>query len=66
MSEEVNRVLTDRLSDFLLTPSVDAIHNLSKEGIDSAKVWLVGNVMIDLVVRVLPAARQRLVQQHLG
>lgn len=59
MPEEVNRVLTDRLSDLLLTPSRDAHENLSREGIDGARVRFVGNVMIDTLLRLLQTARGR-------
>jgi UDP-N-acetylglucosamine 2-epimerase (non-hydrolysing) len=58
MPEEVNRVLTDRLSDLLLTPSHDAHPNLQAEGIDSARVRFVGNVMIDTLFHQLPRARE--------
>jgi UDP-N-acetylglucosamine 2-epimerase (non-hydrolysing) len=51
MPEEVNRVLTDRLSDLLLTPSADGDDNLAHEGIDSRKIVRVGNVMIDTLLR---------------
>jgi UDP-N-acetylglucosamine 2-epimerase (non-hydrolysing) len=47
MPEEVNRILTDRLSDLLLTHSPEAIDNLAREGIAPEKVQLVGNTMID-------------------
>lgn len=47
MPEEVNRVLTDQLSDLLLTHSRDAEGNLLREGIEPARVLFVGNVMID-------------------
>ena len=47
MPEEINRILTDQLSDLLWTPSIDGNENLSIEGIDDAKVDLVGNIMID-------------------
>lgn len=47
MPEEVNRVLTDQLSDLLLTHSRDAGNNLSREGVEPARVVFVGNVMID-------------------
>lgn len=57
MPEEVNRVLTDRLSDLLLTPSRDAHANLAAEGIDARRVVFVGNVMIDSLHRTLPRAR---------
>jgi UDP-N-acetylglucosamine 2-epimerase (non-hydrolysing) len=47
MPEEINRVLTDRLSDLLLCTSADAVENLAAEGIPSETVALVGNTMID-------------------
>jgi len=47
MPEEINRVLTDRISDILLTPSLDANKNLEKEGIEPDKIYFVGNIMID-------------------
>lgn len=57
MPEEVNRVLTDRLSDLLLLPSADALPNLIAEGIDPARAVMVGNVMIDTLLRQLDPAR---------
>lgn len=57
MPEEVNRVLTDRLSDLLLTPSTDAEANLLGEGIEPDRIVFVGNVMIDTLLRMLPSAR---------
>jgi UDP-N-acetylglucosamine 2-epimerase (non-hydrolysing) len=47
MPEEVNRILTDRISDLLLTPSADADANLIREGLEPSRIRLVGNVMID-------------------
>jgi UDP-N-acetylglucosamine 2-epimerase (non-hydrolysing) len=47
MPEEINRVLSDRLSDLLLTPSPDARENLLAEGIAAERIVFVGNVMID-------------------
>jgi UDP-N-acetylglucosamine 2-epimerase (non-hydrolysing) len=47
MPEEINRIVTDQLSDLLLTPSIDGNQNLEKEGINPEKVILVGNIMID-------------------
>jgi UDP-N-acetylglucosamine 2-epimerase (non-hydrolysing) len=58
MPEELNRLLTDQISDLLFTPSADADENLRGEGIDAAKIHLVGNVMIDTLVRLLPRARE--------
>jgi UDP-N-acetylglucosamine 2-epimerase (non-hydrolysing) len=57
MPEEVNRILTDRLADLLFTPSTDADDNLREEGVPRDTVHLVGNVMIDTVVRNLPRCR---------
>lgn len=57
MPEEINRLVTDQLADFLFTPSADADANLQKEGIPLDKIFCVGNVMIDSLVRLLPAAQ---------
>jgi UDP-N-acetylglucosamine 2-epimerase (non-hydrolysing) len=57
MPEEVNRLVTDQLSDLLFTPSEDGNANLAREGIPAEKMKLVGNVMIDTLVRMLPAAK---------
>lgn len=56
MPEEINRLVTDQLADLLFTPSADGDENLEREGIPSAKIHRVGNVMIDSLVRLLPAA----------
>jgi len=58
MPEEINRLLTDQLADLLFTPSEDGNANLAREGVSGEKVFLAGNVMIDTLVRMLPAARQ--------
>lgn len=47
MPEEINRILTDSISDLLLTPSKDANENLIREGVDPASIKMVGNIMID-------------------
>lgn len=52
MPEEVNRVVTDRVSDLLLCTSADAVENLAAEGITEV-VELVGNTMIDSLFRIL-------------
>lgn len=59
MPEEINRVLTDRLSNWLFTPSQDADQNLEAEGISSENTFLVGNIIIDSLLEVLPAAPRR-------
>jgi UDP-N-acetylglucosamine 2-epimerase (non-hydrolysing) len=60
MPEEVNRLVTDQLSDLLFTPSEDGNQNLAREGIAPEKVFFAGNVMIDTLVRMLPEADRRL------
>ncbi|MFI8360322.1 non-hydrolyzing UDP-N-acetylglucosamine 2-epimerase [Streptomyces sp. NPDC085612] len=57
MPEEVNRVATDRLSDFLLAPSPDAADNLRAEGYREDQIHVVGNVMIDTLLANLERAR---------
>jgi len=56
MPEEINRLITDQLSDLLFTPSRESDENLLREGISSEKIHRVGNVMIDTLVRLLPCA----------
>jgi UDP-N-acetylglucosamine 2-epimerase (non-hydrolysing) len=51
MPEEINRVLTDRLSLFLFTTCEDANQNLIKEGIEKDRIFFVGNVMIDTLLK---------------
>ena len=58
MPEEINRLITDQLADMLFTPSIDGNENLLKEGIPDKRVFLVGNVMIDTLVRCLPRVEQ--------
>ena len=57
MPEEINRLVTDQLADMLFTPSEDGDKNLAKEGVPKEKIFLVGNVMIDTLVRLLPSAQ---------
>ncbi len=64
MPEEINRVLTDQLSMLLFTHSPEALENLTREGIDPARVHFVGNVMIDTLVRLLPDASARWPEVH--
>ena len=66
MPEEINRLVTDQISELLLTPSRDADENLRREGIDPAKIHCVGNVMIDTLVKLLPKARLRPILKDLG
>ena len=56
MPEELNRMVTDQLSDYLFTPSADGDVNLMNEGIPTEKIFRVGNLMIDTLVRLLDRA----------
>jgi UDP-N-acetylglucosamine 2-epimerase (non-hydrolysing) len=58
MPEEINRLVTDQLSDLLFTPSPDGDENLKREGVAADKIFLVGNVMIDTLVQFLPKAEE--------
>lgn len=66
MPEEVNRVVTDRVSDLLLAPSPDAVDNLRREGYRDDQVVLVGNVMVDTLLTNLDRALERPVLADLG
>lgn len=66
MPEEINRIMTDAISDLLLTTSEDADENLQREGIASDKVRFVGNVMIDSLLYSLEKARSSDLLQRLG
>lgn len=57
MPEEVNRVLTDAISDLLFTTERDAEANLVREGVAAERIHFVGNVMIDTLLRELSRAR---------
>lgn len=58
MPEEINRVLTDAISDLLFITEADAAKNLEREGIPQDKIYFVGNVMIDSLKKFLPIAQQ--------
>src|SRR3712207_1775191 len=66
MPEEINRLLTDQLADLLLTPSADADRNLLAEGIPAERIRLVGNVMIDSLLRHLGASARSDARERLG
>ena len=63
MPEEINRIVTDRLSDLLLTPDRMAIENLKKEGVPDSSIAFVGNIMIDTLHRNKPEADKRNVNE---
>jgi UDP-N-acetylglucosamine 2-epimerase (non-hydrolysing) len=66
MPEEINRLVTDRLADLLLTPSRDADVTLAAEGEPEREIVFVGNVMVDSLFFALAAARQTGFRQSLG
>src|SRR6059036_3518061 len=66
MPEEINRVVTDRLSDLLFIPSRDARSNLAAEGVRADRVHFVGNVMIYSLCWALPQALERNAAAQLG
>lgn len=59
MPEELNRILTDHLSDLLFTTEPSGNENLRNEGVADAKVRFVGNTMIDTLIRLLPKAQEQ-------
>ncbi|MFA7329598.1 MAG: UDP-N-acetylglucosamine 2-epimerase (non-hydrolyzing) [Candidatus Delongbacteria bacterium] len=59
MPEEINRLVTDVISDLLLTTCDEADRNLLAEGIPAEKIHMVGNTMIDTLAHMLPKAAQR-------
>ena len=61
MPEEINRLLTDQLAELLFTPSADGTEHLQQEGIAREKIHLVGNVMIDTLIRCLPLVQQPMI-----
>ena len=66
MPEELNRLLTDQLSDLLFTTSRDAGVNLAREGVEASRVHFAGNTMIDTLERLRPRAASTLAAAGLG
>jgi UDP-N-acetylglucosamine 2-epimerase (non-hydrolysing) len=66
MPEEINRLLTDAIADFLFTPSPDADENLKREGIPEDKIFLVGDVMVDSLLFNLDKAKKSNILRKLG
>jgi UDP-N-acetylglucosamine 2-epimerase (non-hydrolysing) len=66
MPEEINRILTDALADYLFVTEEDAIQNLQKEGRPRESIHLVGNVMIDSLRYFLPTAQKSPIGEDLG
>lgn len=66
MPEEINRLLTDQISDLLLTPSMDTSENLRAEGIAETRIRFVGNVMIDSLLAHLSLSANSNIREDLG
>jgi UDP-N-acetylglucosamine 2-epimerase (non-hydrolysing) len=66
MPEEINRLLTDAISELLFVSEQSGIENLRREGVPDSKVRLVGNVMIDTLMERLPTAKARRAAERLG
>jgi UDP-N-acetylglucosamine 2-epimerase (non-hydrolysing) len=66
MPEEINRILTDSISEWLFVTERSGVENLAREGVDPRRVHLVGNVMIDTLLAHVAKARERRVPETLG
>jgi len=66
MPEEINRIVTDSISDLLMVSEPTGVENLTNEGHPSAHIHLVGNIMIDTLKSLLPRARKREILTELG
>ena len=66
MPEEINRLLTDALADLLFTTEESGNHNLANEGVAPDKVFFVGNLMIDSLVKALAESQTSLLRAELG
>jgi UDP-N-acetylglucosamine 2-epimerase (non-hydrolysing) len=66
MPEEINRILTDALSDLLFTTEESGNRNLAHEGVAPGKVFFVGNLMIDTLVGALKTAPESWLRSELG
>lgn len=66
MPEEINRVLTDAISDLLFVTEISGVENLRREGIPDERVHLVGNVMIDTLLKSRDRADRSTILRDLG
>jgi UDP-N-acetylglucosamine 2-epimerase (non-hydrolysing) len=66
MPEEINRLLTDAVSDYLFTPSIEGNENLVKEGVPQNKIFLVGDIMVDSLLFHLDQARKTNILERLS
>jgi UDP-N-acetylglucosamine 2-epimerase (non-hydrolysing) len=66
MPEEINRILTDSIADFLFITEKSGVENLKREGVSTDKIFSVGNVMIDSLVMHLKKAQASIILEQLG
>ncbi|OPY15559.1 MAG: UDP-2,3-diacetamido-2,3-dideoxy-D-glucuronate 2-epimerase [Syntrophus sp. PtaB.Bin001] len=66
MPEEINRIVTDAVSDYLFTPSPDGDEHLLNEGISREKIFLVGDIMVDSLLFNLEQAKETRILANLG
>jgi UDP-N-acetylglucosamine 2-epimerase (non-hydrolysing) len=66
MPEEINRIVTDSLSDMFFVTEPSAADNLRREGVRESSIFFVGNVMIDTLFRFLPMVRERHFLDEIG
>jgi UDP-N-acetylglucosamine 2-epimerase (non-hydrolysing) len=66
MPEEINRIVTDALSDYLFSPSPDGDENLLKEGIPVEKIFMVGDIMVDSLLFNLEKAKNTDILERLS
>ncbi len=66
MPEEINRIVTDRLSDYLFVSEKSGLENLKSEGVPDDKVFFTGNIMIDSLVSNLEVARKSDILERLS
>lgn len=65
MPEEINRMVTDSITDYFFTTSEFANENLRKAGVDKNRIFFVGNVMIDTLLKNIPRLRKPIVYEEL-
>lgn len=66
MPEEINRIITDKISDLLFTPTKTTKKNLLEDGIDENRIFISGNTIVDAILSSLPLTKTSPILKHLG
>jgi UDP-N-acetylglucosamine 2-epimerase (non-hydrolysing) len=66
MPEEINRIVTDRLSDYLFASEESGLKHLKMEGVPDEKIFHMGNIMIDTLVNSLAVCKEKPILKELG